>query len=99
MAEFRVTPQTLNSKAQELQKLNSQYKNALETLQQQEGALRGQWEGDAHDAFENAFKTDMNKLTTFYAAIEDYVQKLNMIAQEYAKAEQKNFNTASTRKA
>ena len=97
MAEFRVTPQTLQSKAEELRSLNSSYKSAIETLQQQEGTLNGQWDGQAHDTFHREFTKDVTRLTQFYTAIEDYVQKLNQIAQEYAKAEQANVSVASTR--
>lgn len=97
MAEFRVSPQTLQQKAEELRGINSRFKSAIETLQQQEASLNGQWDGDAHDAFHSAFTNDVTRMTTFYSAVEEYVQKLNQIAQEYNKAEQINLSTANTR--
>lgn len=97
MAEFRVTPQMLQNKASELQGLNAKYKAAIEELQQQESTLNGQWDGDARNAFDREFKKDIGRLQMFYSAIEDYVQKLNQIAQEYAKAENQNVSTASSR--
>jgi len=97
MAQFIVSPQTLQSKAQELSSLNARFKAAIETLQSQESSLNGQWDGDAHDAFHTAFTTDVQKLTTFYNAVTEYVQKLDAIAVEYSKAEQTNLSKASAR--
>lgn len=97
MGEFRVTTATLQNKALELQQKNSQFKTAMDTLRQQEETLNGEWDGDAHDAFDREFKRDINRMTEFYNAIEDYAQKLQLIAKEYATAEKVNLATASTR--
>ena len=97
MGEFRVSPQTLQQKAEELRGLNARYKGAIETLQNQETSLNGQWDGEAHDTFHREFTRDVSRLLQFYSAIEEYAQKLDQIAQEYAKAERANMNVASTR--
>ncbi len=92
MSEFRVTPQTLQQKAQELSAKNSRLRQLIEQLQQQKNELNGQWEGDAKTTFDSAFNADVPKLMNFTAAIDEYVQKLAQIAQEYDNAERKNVS-------
>lgn len=98
MAEIMVTSSTLRSKAEELNQLNDQFKNAVTSLTEEEGALRSQFEGEASDAFHAAFTKDTVQMQNFYNAIAQYVQKLLQIAESYEKAEQANVATATTRK-
>lgn len=97
MAEIMVTSSTLRGKAEELNQLNEQFKNAVSSLTDEENALRGQFEGEASDAFHNAFTQDTVQMQNFYNAIAQYVQKLLQIAESYEKAEQTNVATATTR--
>lgn len=97
MAEIQVTSSTLRSKAEELNQLNEQFKNAVTSLTDEENALRGQFEGEASDAFHSAFTKDTTQMNNFYNAIAQYVQKLIQIAEAYEKAEQANVATATTR--
>lgn len=97
MAEIQVTSATLRSKAEELNQLNEQFKNAVSSLTDEESALRSQFEGEASDAFHNAFTRDTVQMNNFYNAIAQYVQKLIQIAEAYEKAEQANVSTATTR--
>ena len=46
------------------------------------------WEGEARNAFHNAYATDAEKFQNFYNGIARFVQALSDAAQEYAKAEQ-----------
>lgn len=97
MSEIQVTSSTLRSKAEELNQLNEQFKNAVSSLTDEESALRSQFEGEASDAFHNAFTKDTIQMNNFYNAIAQYVQKLIQIAEAYEKAEQANVNTATAR--
>ena len=98
MAEIIVTSSTLRSKSEELNQLNEQFKTAVSSLIEEEGALRGQFEGEASDTFHAQFTKDINQMHNFYNAIAQYVQKLLQIAESYEKAEQANVATATTRK-
>lgn len=97
MAEIIVTSATLRSKAEELNQLNEQFKNAVTSLTEEENTLRTQFEGEASDAFHAAFQKDTVQMQNFYNAIVQYVQKLTEIAAAYEKAEQANVSTATTR--
>ncbi len=97
MSEIQVTSATLRSKADDLSQLNEQFKNAVNTLTEEEGALRAQFEGEASDAFHSAFTKDSIQMGNFYNAIADYVTKLIQIAEAYEKAEQTNVSTATAR--
>lgn len=57
----------------------------------------GMWEGEAKNAFHNAFQNDKAKMQNFKTAIDQYVAALQNIAAKYAQAEAANVNTASTR--
>ena len=97
MAKIVVTSVTIQSGAEELQNLNAQLKNAVNTLAQLEEALAGMWEGDAQEAFRRAFQSDKIQMDNFFNAIEVYVQRLLTAAQRYAQAEAQNVETANTR--
>lgn len=98
MAEFMVTASNLISKAEDLQSLNSSFKSQVEKLSSDEQSLSGMWEGDARNAFHNAFEHDKTEMYEFYNAIVTYVNALNEIAQKYAQAEVTNVEIANTRK-
>lgn len=97
MSEIQVTSSTLKSKADELEQLNDQFKNAVSSLTDEERELRSQFEGEASDAFHNAFSSDITQMNNFYNAIAQYVQKLRQIADSYEKAESTNVDTATQR--
>ena len=80
---FKVNPQELVKQAQELQALNERFKTEVQTMTEKEQALSSMWEGEARNAFHNAYATDAEKFQNFYNGI-----ALSDAAQEYAKAEQ-----------
>lgn len=98
MAEFMVTASNLISKAAELESLNSNFKSQVEKLSSDEQALSGMWEGEARNAFHNAFEHDKTEMYEFYNAIVTYVNALNDIAKKYAQAEAAIVEIANTRK-
>ena len=98
MSEIIVASGELRNKAAELNRMNEQFRNAVSDLTNEESALRGQFEGEASDAFHKAFSNDTIQMQNFYNAIAQYVQKLIQIADTYEKAEQANVATANARK-
>jgi WXG100 family type VII secretion target len=97
MAEFQVTAQQLRTKAGELRDMNSKLKGYIEELVEKEANLATMWEGEAQQAFRNAFQQDKGQMDNFYNAIEQYASALEAIAAKYEQAESTNYNTASSR--
>lgn len=97
MADFKVTASVLNSQANELTELNGRFKTEVEQLVAAESSLNSMWDGEANDAFHNAFMVDKSKMDEFYNLIIQYVQKLNSIATRYTQTEQANTQIASNR--
>ena len=96
--QITVTTTTMKNKANELKSLNNKFKNQISSLRSSESSLNSMWDGEANDAFHKAFNNDMIQLNNFFNAIEQYIAKLNQIAQAYDKAEKTNVSTANTRK-
>ncbi len=98
MAEIKVTATQLNAKAEELEGLNNQFKNTVNALEETEVALAGMWEGEAKDAFHQAFNKDKTQMDNYFNAIAQYVGVMRQIAAKYAQAESVNVATANERK-
>ncbi len=97
MAEILVTAQELRTKAADLRQQNSNFKTQVGNLETQEGELVSMWEGEARNAFDQAFKNDKNQFDAFYQLIEQYCGALEQIAQKYEQAEGVNLGTATAR--
>ena len=95
MAEIQVTTATLRAKAEELNGLNEQFKNAVTSLTEEEQSLRTSYEGQSSDAFHTKFTQNTVQMSNFYNAIAQYAQKLLQIAEAYEKAEQANVSIVS----
>ena len=98
MAEIKVTASQLNAKAEELEGLNNQFKNTVNSLEETETALMGMWDGEAKDTFHQAFTSDKTQMNNYFNAIAQYVNVMRQIAAKYAQAEAANVGTASQRK-
>lgn len=96
MAEFTVTATELKNKSNELATLNNKLQQEITTLVTEENALKSMWEGEAKEAFSSAFNRDKAKMDNFHKAIQDYIQKLNMIASQYEQSERTNVATAKS---
>ena len=94
---MNVTVSQLEAKANELETLNTNFRNQVSEMEASEEALRGMWEGEANAAFHNAFVSDKIQMQNFYNAIAMYVYKLREIARRYQNAEQKNHTIATER--
>ena len=97
MAGFLVTASQLKAKAQELNNLNFQFKSQVETLNETENSLNGMWEGDARNAFHNAFQQDKAQFDNFYKVMQTYVEALQTIAAKYEMAEAQATEIATSR--
>lgn len=97
MANFKVTSSVLTTQAGELSELNGRFKSMIEQLVTSEMSLNSMWEGEANDAFHNAFTTDKGKMDEFYNLIIKYIESLNSIATRYSQTEQTNTEIASNR--
>lgn len=97
MAIIRVTAAQLKNGAEELRNLNQQFKAAVSDLESTEGSLNSMWEGDARNAFHQAFTSDKTQMDNFFNAIEVYAQRLEAAAAKYEQAEAQNTEIATTR--
>ncbi|MBS5522104.1 MAG: WXG100 family type VII secretion target [Clostridiales bacterium] len=97
MSQFQVTASELTRQAETLTQLNQNLQSQITVLENTEASLMGMWEGEAKNAFHNAFQNDKAKMQNFKTAIDQYVAALQNIAAKYAQAEAANVNTASTR--
>ena len=97
MGVIRVTATELRAKAEELSSLNANLKTNVSDLEASEQNLATMWDGEAKDAFHQAFNNDKIQMTNFTTLIDKYVATLQAIAAKYAQAESTNVNTASTR--
>ena len=98
MASFITTPAQLRAKAEELSSLNNSFKTNVSELETEEQNLMGMWEGQAKEAFHQAFSSDKIQMTNFSTLIEKYVASLLTIAAKYEEAERINTETATARK-
>ena len=97
MGVIRVTATELKAKADELASLNASLKTNISDLEACEQNLATMWDGEAKDAFHQAFNNDKVQMNNFSMLIEKYVATMLVAAAKYAQAESTNVNTASTR--
>ena len=97
MAQYQVTTAELKNAITDLQDKNRTFKTKVSELEQEQQTLKGQWKGDANNAFNSAFETDKGKWDTFSGLIEQYISALQNIMDIYDKAEAENVTTATNR--
>lgn len=97
MAEILVTAAQVKAKAEELRTMNEQFKSMVSELESQEMDLNSMWEGQANDAFHNAFMRDKSQMENFHSVMTMYISTLEQIAAEYEKAEAQNTMIGNTR--
>lgn len=95
MSFIQVTADELRNKASELSGLNSRFRTEIENLVSLKEGLNSMWEGEAKEAFNQAFSRDKGNMDNFRNAIDQYIQALLVIASRYDEAEKRNINTAS----
>ena len=98
MAEIKVKSTELKSKAETLTQLNSKFRQEVQKMIQYESELATMWEGDAQQAFRQAFNSDRQKMDLFAKTIDTYIRALQTDAGIYEQAEGRAYQTAKTRK-
>ena len=97
MPEILVTAAQVKAKAEELRTMNEQFKSMVSELESQEVDLNSMWEGQANDAFHNAFMRDKSQMENSHSVMTMYISTLEQIAAEYEKAEAQNMMIGNTR--
>ncbi len=97
MALIRVSAEELKARAEALNEANQGLKAKVQEFESSAQTLAGQWEGEARDAFVNAYTQDKTQMDNFITVIQDFYQKLIYMAQNYDAAERKNVDIATTR--
>jgi len=97
MSFLQVTAEELKNKSTQLQGLNTRFQSEIENLMTCQSNLNTMWEGEAKEAFNQAFIRDKGNMDSFKSAIDQYVQALMVIAARYEEAEKRNISTATTR--
>ena len=95
MAEIRVTPSELRSKADELEQLNRQFQQEVTSMVGYEQELSGMWEGEAQKAYATRFKALDGDMAQIQMKINEHVTDLNEMAQTYKQAESANTQNIS----
>ncbi len=97
MSFIQVTALELRNRAEELKGLNNNLSAQTENLKNAEETLRSMWEGEANDAFHNAFLRDKGQMDSFKQAIDQYISALLVIAAKYEEAEKRNIAVSGAR--
>ncbi|MCH5197891.1 MAG: hypothetical protein J1E34_03195 [Oscillospiraceae bacterium] len=97
MSTVYLNSTSLNERVEELENLNEQLLAEIGTLNDNEAALAGMWEGPAKEAFRQAYASDSVQMKNFYNAIRVYIQVLRIILCNYRNTECQNENMARTR--
>ncbi|MBQ4528375.1 MAG: WXG100 family type VII secretion target [Clostridia bacterium] len=97
MSAFDVTPAQLKSTADQLESLNQQFQSAVNNLDSTQQTLNGMWEGEAKQAFQQAFSKDKVNMDAFHANITKFVAAIRTMASKYEQAENQNTQTGQSR--
>lgn len=97
MSKFSVTATELVRAANILSEDNNQFRARVNELITCASELAAMWEGEANNQFNTAFKNDQEQWSDFAVLIDQYVEALNTVACAYARAEETNISTATTR--
>ena len=103
MAIIQVTPEVLNSKANEVRSLRAQHDDTMAKLRSLVLALNETWKGEAQDAFVAKFESMQNSFTSFSEMLEGYAKLMDTAARELQNTDQtlkstmQSFNCACSR--
>lgn len=88
MALIQVTPDLLNSKAQELRGLRSEHDDTMARMRALIMGLNDIWKGDAQDAFVAKYESMQGTFTAFSEMLEGYASLMNTAANQLQEADQ-----------
>ncbi len=88
MALIQVTPDLLNSKANDLRTLKGQHDEAMSKMRTLIMGLNEVWKGDAQDAFVAKYESMQSTFNNFSQMLEDYAKLMNTAAQKLQETDQ-----------
>lgn len=88
MAMIQVSPDLLNSKANELRALKGQHDEAMTKMRSLIMGLNEVWKGDAQDAFVAKYESMQSTFTNFSEMLEDYAKLMDTAAQKLQETDQ-----------
>ena len=88
MAIIQVTPEVLNSKANEVRSLKAQHDDTMAKLRSLVLALNETWKGEAQNAFVAKFESMQNSFTSFSEMLEGYAKLMDTAARELQNTDQ-----------
>ena len=88
MAIIQVTPEVLNSQANEVRSLRAQHDDTMAKLRSLVLALNETWKGEAQDAFVAKFESMQNSFTSFSEMLEGYAKLMDTAARELQNTDQ-----------
>ena len=97
MAIIQVTPEVLNSKANEVRSLKAQHDDTMAKLRSLVLALNETWKGEAQDAFVAKFESMQNSFTSFSEMLEGYAKLMDTAARELQNTDQSLKSTMQSR--
>lgn len=89
--------QALNDKITQLTQYNAQLQTKIDELCQLETKANNAWDGEANDEFHNVFMQDKTLFDEFHSTINQYIEALKKILQNYEETERKSMEIARTR--
>ena len=96
MALIQVTPDLLNSKANELRGYKDQHDDAMTKMRSLLMGLNDVWKGDAQDAFVAKYESMQSTFTNFSQMLEDYAKLMNTAANRMQETDQSLSSTMSS---
>ena len=74
----------------QLRTLNTEFRSKADGIRTEQINLTTKWEGDASTAFQRHFKKEEPNFETFATAIDEYIEGLTQILDEYNRTEDTN---------
>ena len=87
MSEIRVTSAELRNKAESFKNYIAKFETERQNLVTAEQTLMPKFEGDAATTFDGNFKSFNLQMENFKKVVDEYVVKLNTIADSYERSE------------
>ena len=88
MAIIQVTPEVLNSKANEVRSLRAQHDDTMAQLRSLVLALNEPWKCEAQYSFVDKFESMQNSFTSFSEMLEGYAKLMDTAARELQNTDQ-----------
>lgn len=92
---IKVTPEKLTSTADEFNSTNSQIKNLTQQMLTTVDSLKSSWEGEAATAYNTKFHQLEDDMDKMHRMINEHVNDLKEMANQYKTAEQTNIDLGS----